>query len=650
MYTTQPEIYEIPEDHNATSLKEIAEKLTGKEHAVFKIELSRTYSAKIADSWQGVELLLWIRVLGMLNHVLLVTNADLGSILRLNRRRNSIIQCKGSTVQMNGKSTALDLSERADPMELKEYFKGFVDLTNIKHTSANRFGLERLQQLHRNNDRSYTPLQKFAPDVEYEAFKQAYSIDPISSLNNLGDAPKLLQRLRTVVEDKRPKIIMVDDMAEMGWSHIFHGILGPGCDFHSIGKQDISNNSSPQALATIIRSKGLDIKEPHLLILDLRLLSDEENENLERPMDDYKELLSFKTLQALNLRKNDDLRLRVMFSTASKDASKLSALKKDRTYAPHGIFIKEGIESQLSAHKSLSLYCDMLKMLREIIYKMSATSLINDGELLHPDIEQHRRELVTKLSGQWNGVKKSREHGSLRWHQDICLDTNVFLAEDESESLVHLLKNSSSRLRVPRTVLYELQKIADDKSQTYGSNDVLASFFIDRIDELQIEITEEGMSDNQRNVIATNQHHPPHFADGQIKTIMLENVGQRLLFTKDNTLRREILAASPNAKIQFNVPRVTVASKRPSSSGGSNHKLNKPAPVRSFEVRDVKLSKTGKSFNFIDREGEHPALILQKSAFPTEITVEELKRLIGRSIATNNTARELLGIVNQLSK
>jgi uncharacterized protein with PIN domain len=550
-------IVEIQPNPDAKSIKDIAARLTSKVDRIFKIELAKQYVPSSPGDWQGIELLKWMRILGINNHCVLLSDNSFEVLCRLDPQ-NEILIKKGNTLVKNGCETTGDFSEKADPTEMRKYFRGRIDLVLEKHIAANRFGLERIQHLHMNNDRSFRPTNSSQPpDLRYEAMKFAYDVAPLTSLNNLGDAPTLLKSLRDECDAKKPTVVLVDDMADEGWAELFTSILGNGCNFHSIGSREISSNPTPEKLAALIKSKGIDVKQPHLLILDLRLLGEEEttNRNDGKPLDDYKTLLSFQTLKALNFRKKGDLRFKVMFSTASHDQSKLKGMRKSRVFSPHGIFTKESIDAQLSAKASLENYCDLLQMLKEIISKKSADILVDSPELVHPDIEEERKSLVTSLNATWNSWKQARESTAVNWVNELYLDTNVFLDVDDLTSLVGLLRNSSKRIQIPKTVLYELQVIAEDSGIAYGAKDVVAAFFVKKIVDLKLHISEEGMTQNQRNIINSGQHHTSDFADKQILSIMLNQCGQRLIISRDSQLLKDILSKSNGrSKTRFGIP------------------------------------------------------------------------------------------------
>jgi hypothetical protein len=214
-----------------------------------------------------------------------------------------------------------------------------------------------------------------------------------------------------------------------------------------------------------------------MVILDLRLLASEENE------DEYENFISIKLLQWALSAKSDELdplnpkyvfpKLKFILSTASNQIQNmLSAINKN-IYIPHRIFIKEGFDISFSFNQSLSNYNKFLECL---LHTANARYRSNPKKL-ETFIELEQKRIDSFESENWKSISKEfiEENEFLLDYTHIILDTNIFLNPKSNFPI------SGSPIIMTYPVKKELERISNTRESSFRS--YLAKVMLDEYED-----------------------------------------------------------------------------------------------------------------------------------------------------------------------
>lgn len=176
------------------------------------------------------------------------------------------------------------------------------------------------------------------------------SSQPIDDYDNNGFDDVTIKKIRETLNNRRPRIIYVDDMAEKGWANILKQII-------------YKNEEDYKRLTSIVPDRNDDvetivhkicaIENPHLIILDLRL---KDEYGYYAPAD----LSGFQVLKALD-KKN--LPCAILIFTAS---NKVWSLKEAFKGNVMSYWIKEGLDRADGIEDSVNDYLDLITQINTL--------------------------------------------------------------------------------------------------------------------------------------------------------------------------------------------------------------------------------------------------------------------------------------------
>ena len=528
----------------AGSFREVVSDLDDDINNVFQIELSGIFTTG-APGFQGVELLKWLRVSGINNHCILTGTRSLTDFLH-DDPKYAIIASRGTTfIDLRFESIpSVDEATnlvRADPGQIKEWFRLDLDMKAIRHDEANTYGLLQLRKHHLEIDGTATfiPLEN-DDDIIHEivrfVFGSASGWRP--SAHQIDSAKKQLASLRKI---PNKTVIFVDDKADKGWGDFLRGLLG-SCSFKQVVPAATSTALTlSREVLNLIHDGGRQwpdfVNSSHLYISDLKLLE------TERRTTDYKTLLSYRTIKQLRTGPNNsvDDRLRVMYFTASNDLSKVKGMLDDKDFNPHLIFTKEGADQLLSTKQSFAKYVELLDSLYTLLSPKPKKKMLENLQILNVEEEKKKRDLASNLvrmyEEQINSPGQVAVSALISGVSVIYIDTNIFLEDKLAKRLIELLVTQKEKIRIPATVRHELRCIGDNSEEKRGTIEINAAFFGTIIDELKIQPVETRLTTQQRRIIEDNScNYKWDFADDQIVALMASTTDQTLLLTNDRGL------------------------------------------------------------------------------------------------------------------
>ena len=513
------------------------------------------------DAIPGVQLLNWMRILGIRNHCIVIGDSDLLSYLD-GSPRNAILASTGVTVSkpVSTEEARPRDSGLAELNQIKEILRIDLDGRAWYHEAANRFGLLRLLQHHLDatdtptEDRAeLSTLDPGANELEHEIIKFVSSPEPISfpvgpTSQEKAEARNLLGRLRNLPDKK---VFLIDDRADQGWAQLLKVILGDHLNNNVIFDFETPTESStPDELAgkvsAFIRSypggwKAF-IEGSHLVISDLKLL------DVERDETDYTRLLSYQTVRKMRTPPIADSRLRLMYLTASNNLSRVKELLRERSYSPHAVYTKEGAEQYLDDRQSFQKYIELLKELNELLGPDGWRRGLENIQVLNVNEEESRNHFVRAAIDQLMerqlfdvDSRKDQVISATEEADEIVLDTNVFVDRKTAVDLIDLLIAAPEKIRVLATVRHELRTISSNRSERRGSEDVQATFFDSLLSRLGINDIWDEIDASERRVIENNLGYGKDWADASII---------RYLTARPNTSRVRFISHDKDVRLE----------------------------------------------------------------------------------------------------
>ena len=264
--------------------------------------------------------------------IILMTDLGADNLLRLDEKAQifmteGVYQCPPSEVA--------EFIAKTSPLLIERYEEGFLEKIHIlpparsgKHSLANQWGagvMYRLVTGHDYSDGGCETLENARKDL-YFKYSRACTADDCEAL--LDDSASSIQRDLTV-DARGKKILLIDDMADMGWTEALRAML-IGAEMDVIKERVLSfEELSPDSRRKIIDG------DYDLYLLDLRLGGEDEESRLEPE--------AFSGMKVLQEIKNTNRGRQVIMFTASNKAWNFKALLS-KSGGANGYYIKESPE------------------------------------------------------------------------------------------------------------------------------------------------------------------------------------------------------------------------------------------------------------------------------------------------------------------
>jgi predicted RNA-binding protein with RPS1 domain len=414
---------------------------------------------------KGIELLIWLRIKGVMNHCVLYSFEDLHTIL--NREpKHLIATSKGTTfVQLPSDFSRINLEKingvKADIGNIKKTLKAAFDIAKFRHSYANMWGLKRLLEVHKFfvtsfDERIIKYDTEITSSLEYNIAEYIFSEHSNLNLNynyknTIGQALTNLQEL--LHNHRSIEILFIDDKAETGWRLLLESILGRMIKTLTI--KDINTDDLISQFEALNKSNKIDI-----IISDLRLYPEEEK------LTDYNDFKSIKLLKYIFDKQINRrlvyINLRYVLFTASNQLLNYKNLVKSNKYVPSGIFIKEGFDFYINDNQQEQNYLNLINALSPAI----AENYNKKGAKVETS-NLDEQDRIDKIKSQEKSEDWKRQTDSVieafKNFDYVFLDANIFM----SESHMYIALSGSEKIRCIYPVYKELERIASTREATY---------------------------------------------------------------------------------------------------------------------------------------------------------------------------------------
>ena len=463
----------------------------------------------------GVQIILWLRVLGITNQIFLVTPSPFESFIK-ETTYNTILLSRG--VDLIKQEAILYLVElkikRAEPEQIRKILRAYIDIIKVKHEDANWWGALKLIEAHNffaehtellNNIEIKGKLLEKQNELTYNIHNYISETEENKFLTN-SDITSLATDIKTYINAIRKKthnIVYIDDHANDGFSRILQEIIY-GCESNCFiaiepkGEKPILKeeygkkiNVSAEELFKEIQICKTYKKSPFdLVITDLRFYKKED-------------VTEFKFLTSLSLaykirRINPTQRL--MYFTSSNNFFELNKilLGSEKNYKPQAVFIKQGVEMNLILKRVLLNYVGLINDLYLLLKPEHRKNKHVDYQLAENDSKYFNEyKLLQKFLLNRKTIAVQKEIT-----EDILvLDTNFLLYEHDKETVLNYFIANSEKIILHESVYCDLLRIHRDKrseSELRGK----CLFYINLIQLLNIPLNDFGMDEKAKDIKA----------------------------------------------------------------------------------------------------------------------------------------------------
>lgn len=325
---------------------------------------------------KGIELLIWLRIKGVMNHCVLYSFEDLHTIL--NREpKHLIATSQGTTFVLlpnNFSKLKYELlkGDTAKKDNLTETIKVSFENTGLQHKLANIYGLWFMFNLHNN----YFKDERLDVNIFGKEFIESFNPLQLHIANFLvcgkntntstNQLLKKVTELKTFIQTKNPKILYIDDKAEIGWADFLKKIIygnGNSDNFQYLVPEKVSFDKQAEFEIFFEKVKLRILNNKNFidcLLLDLRL-ADELGD-----IDDLDNLSGIKLLKRIH---QSFPSLPVVMFTAS---NKAKSVKKIITCGADGLWTKPGLDDLKDNEYYLESYRELLSFLVSSLQKYTS--------------------------------------------------------------------------------------------------------------------------------------------------------------------------------------------------------------------------------------------------------------------------------------
>jgi len=422
----------------------------------------------------GILLLKYLRLNHYNQHCVLYTFLSREQLMAQDIR-NLIIFSEGVTfIRMPEDLNQIDfekLKDKKAPDDLSAYFRGEVDLVKIRHNLANIYGLWFMFNVHNKFFKTEELGSIFSKEFfqSFDSFQlhiANYLINTKSTDNPKQQTLKLIGKLKYDIREKNPKILYIDDKANIGWAAFLKKVIYGNGDFENFQsdapeKTVFDTTQSFNNYFETVKGKILnDHKFIDCLLLDLRL-ADETGD-----IDELDKLSGIRLLKRIH---QTFPSLPVVMITAS---NKAKSVKKIIECGAVGLWTKPGLDDLKENQYYLESYRELLEYLDDALNKYKSST----------------EKFIINAQFQVESIKKSESYPEVLNGVDIILtDTNFWCCTDHQlvnnhKSVRRLLNLSNSVRRkdfiVIDDVLDELFRLTKKRDKDLQNS---AQFSLDSI-------------------------------------------------------------------------------------------------------------------------------------------------------------------------
>lgn len=498
-------------------LSAVAEKIINLNVTTVFINIEGVFENNNRTSFKGVELIFWLRLKhNFTGSIITYSTLAIAKILRL-KPQFVVVFAEGNHHWRLGDPFPTNTSKLSTSIitAYLPFLKAVNAENTLRHSHANIWSVIKLHKIWNNynnigkseeikqlqnkiNDNLYFLIADFlfrTENIETQTSYQEIKQEITETHNTLGDFSK--------------KILLIDDMAEQGWSSLLSSILNCNLneDEEFFTLSDIKNNTSLEIAEKAIRE--IEAKNINLILLDLRLKDEKGEININ-------DISGFKVLKILKKTRPD---IPVIIISASNKIKTTKELKNIGVYA---VWTKQGHDNFVSSFELRVSILELMQYVKEVythFFKHEIDNVLYETDYrlsknIYKEIPKEEKEVIITYGR--NQIELSAI--------DVCvIDTNIWLGKEYVHNMLlvrrlsEILNKPDKELIIHNHVYSEVLKyskpIYNDKNQRFD----IALFKIARksleiIDKL---VTEKKLTifDYRRDVYAEKAYADPRILD-----------------------------------------------------------------------------------------------------------------------------------------
>jgi len=449
-------------------------------------------SDKQKEDQQGIELLVRLRLAGIMNHCILHSHERLFDVIAKNPR-NSIVTSHGSSFQRTAfnpqdyvTDKIIENPSEANKIDFVSHLKKYYDIGEIRHRLANKYGVYILSQIYNDNIRSKTTETEISchlPDEDklmLDVYKYIANQDDKYSTSVIKD----INKIRRSFANSRPWVLYIDDMANDGWEDLLVKSIYTDQDRDRFivnvpQKTDFDDCNYSTYLNKICDIISADRQQSFIecVLLDVRLM-DEQGV--------YEEMEKLSGIRLLKDIREKFPELPVIIVTASNKAETVSHVIKSGATA---LWTKPGVDYIYTDEYYLNQFYQLLRYVNEAKNKYK--------NKLEKQIARAGNTLVTLSSS----IDKNNIRFKNRFDNNdaIIIDTNIFCFTDTPSKLdkiyssiyklYYLSKKNNKSFVIIDDVYLEIIKNARKKNASGDALKKVSEFALRILDNYFVDVS-----------------------------------------------------------------------------------------------------------------------------------------------------------------
>jgi len=400
---------------------------------------------------KGIELLIWLRIKGLINHIVLYSFETLHSLLKRNPK-HLIATSQGTTfAQLPHDFKKMNFEdikkERAKSQNIRQLLKSFFSVDEFRHKEANLWGIKCLWDAHKKIDITFADEYPSKIKSEFDTINSAV----IPAIYFKADYSKgfpnqsLIQKINYQLNELHslypiPNIILIDDQAKDGWSNIISKIVYGKQSSTAIEKtfniispiKSDTINTIFQQYLKILKSNIENGKFIDLIIMDLRLFDEI---GVRRDVFNLSGIKLFEKIRSRNPN------IPILVITASNKVNAFSFLYEMKDVAPpNGFWIKEGIDFHNYENDKLHNHLLLSTQLNKLIQQKRRSRYVNALNLQSFNTEQSKIKALEIVNNgfpevvlQCDSIQFDSYIQKAFNHKYCIIDTNIFIKSNLEE-------------------------------------------------------------------------------------------------------------------------------------------------------------------------------------------------------------------------
>ena len=444
------------------------------------------------EDQQGIELLVRLRLSGIMNHCILHSPERLFDVVAKNPR-NSIVASHGASFQRTAFNSqdyvndnlAQDYLE-AEKNDFISHLKKYYEIGEIRHRLANKYGVYILSQIYNDNIRSKTTETEISchlPDEDklmLDVYKYIANQDDKYSTSVIKD----INKIRRSFANSRPWVLYIDDMANDGWEDLLVKSIYTDQDRDRFivnvpKKTDFDDCNYSTYLNKICDIISADRKQRFIecVLLDVRLMDEQ------GVYEDIEKLSGIRLLKDIREKFPE---LPVIIVTASNKAETVSHVIKSGATA---LWTKPGVDYIYTDEYYFNQFYQLLRYVNEAKNKYK--------NKLEKQIARAGNTLVTLSSSiDKNNIRFNNRFDN---YDTIVIDTNIFCFTDTPSKLdkiyssiyklYYLSKKCNKSFVIIDDVYLEIKKNARKKNASDDALKKVSEFALRILDNYFVDVS-----------------------------------------------------------------------------------------------------------------------------------------------------------------